>query len=53
MIIIDYSGIAVAAIFSQDRPEEIEEGLIRHMILNSIRRYNVKFREEYGETVIA
>jgi len=53
MIIIDYSGIAVAAIFSQDRPEEIEEGLIRHMILNSIRRYNAKFREEYGETVIA
>lgn len=53
MIILDYSGIAVASIFSQDRPEEIEEGLIRHMILNSIRRYNVQFREEYGEMVIA
>ena len=25
MIIVDYSGIAIAAIFSQDRPEEIEE----------------------------
>lgn len=53
MIIIDYSAIAIASIFSQDRPEEIEEGLIRHMILNSIRRYNHKFREEYGKTVIA
>lgn len=53
MTIIDYSGIAIAAIFSQDRPEEIEESLIRHMILNSIRRYNVKFREEYGQTIIA
>jgi hypothetical protein len=53
MIIIDYSGIAIAAIFSQDRPEEIKEGLIRHMILNSIRRYNVKFKKEYGQMIIA
>ena len=53
MIIVDYSGIAIAAIFSQDRPEEIQEGLIRHMILNSLRRYNVKFREEYGQMIIA
>ena len=53
MIIVDYSGIAIAAIFSQDRPEEIQEGLIRHMILNTIRRYNVKFRKEYGQMIIA
>ena len=53
MIIVDYSGIAIAAIFSQDRPEEIQEGLIRHMILNSIRRYNTKFRNEYGQMIIA
>lgn len=53
MILIDYSGIAIASIFSQDRPEEIQEGLIRHMILNSLRRYNLKFRNEYGQMVIA
>ena len=53
MIIVDYSGIAIAAIFSQDRPEEIEESLIRHMILNRIRMYNTKFRDQYGEMVIA
>lgn len=53
MIILDYSGIAIAAIFSQDRPEEIQEGLIRHMILNTIRRYNTKFRDEYGQMIIA
>lgn len=53
MIIIDYSGIAISAIFSQDRPDEIQEGLIRHMILNSIRRYNMQFRDEYGKCVIA
>jgi len=53
MLVIDYSGIAVAAIFSQDRPEEIQEGLIRHMILNQIRRYNLQFREECKHTIIA
>ena len=53
MIIVDYSGIAIAAIFSQDRPDEVEESLIRHMILNSLRRYNVKFRDEYGPMVLA
>jgi hypothetical protein len=53
MIIIDYSGIAIAAIFSQDRPEEIQEDLIRHMILNSIRRYNVKYKDEYGQLILA
>lgn len=53
MILLDYSGIAVAAIFSQDRPEEIQEGLIRHMILNTIRRYNTQFRDKYGRMVIA
>ena len=53
MIIVDYSGIAIAAIFSQQRPDEIKEGLIRHMILNSLRMYNVKFGKEYGQMVIA
>jgi hypothetical protein len=31
----------------------IEEDLLRHMILNSIRSYNAKFKAEYGEMVIA
>ena len=53
MIIVDYSGIAIAAIFSQDRPDEVEESIIRHMILNSLRRYNVKFRDEYGPMILA
>ena len=53
MIIVDYSGIAIAAIFSQQRPDEIKEGLIRHMILNSIRMYNVKFGKEYGQMILA
>lgn len=33
--------------------EILEEDLIRHMVLNSIRLYNKKFSKEYGEMVIA
>jgi hypothetical protein len=32
---------------------EIEEDLLRHMILNSVRSYNVKFKAEFGELIIA
>jgi hypothetical protein len=53
MQILDFNGIAVAAVFSQDAPEAIELPLVRHMILNRIRGYNKQFRREYGETVIA
>jgi len=30
----------------------IDENLVRHMVLNSIRMYNVKFKDEYGEMII-
>ena len=32
---------------------EIEEGMVRHMVLNSLRSYRTKFGPEYGELVIA
>lgn len=32
---------------------KIEEDLLRHMVLNSLRAYNHRFRMEYGEMVIA
>ena len=51
MIVIDYNGIAIAGVVVQKM--EINEELIRHMILNSIRMYNKKFRSEYGQVVIA
>lgn len=49
MILIDYNGIAIGNIIVQKL--QVEEGLIRHMILNSIRMYKQKFKE-YGEVVI-
>ena len=34
-------------------PVKIDPDLLRHMILNSLRSYNVKFKAEYGEMIIA
>lgn len=51
MIIIDYNGIAIGNIITQKL--DIQEDLIRHMILNTIRMYNKKFRDKYGQVVIA
>ncbi len=35
------------------RGSSAEEGLLRHFILNSIRMNNLRFRDKYGEMVIA
>lgn len=32
---------------------KVELDLVRHMVLNSIRMYNSKFKEEFGELVVA
>ena len=53
MIIVDYSGIAVAAAFSQKQPDQLDQGVVRHMILNSLRMHNIKNRGEFGQMVIA
>jgi len=49
MILIDYSQIAISNIIVQRLNDE---NMIRHMILNSIRMYNKKYRDQYGEMVI-
>jgi len=51
MLIFDYNGIALGSIMIQ---QDLNQDLIRHMILNTIRMYRVKFpRSEYGNVVIA
>jgi len=50
MIIVDYSGIALASIIIN---KTFDEQMIRHMILNSLRMYYKRYKEEYGEMVIA
>ena len=49
MILLDYSQIALSNIIVQKLNDE---DMIRHMILNSIRMYNKKYRHEYGQMVI-
>lgn len=53
MIIIDYSGIVMAAIHTDlKNKRDINADFIRHLILNKIRMYNKKYRAEYGEMVL-
>ena len=49
MILVDYNGIALGSIIVQ---KELNEEMIRHMILNTIRMYRSKFHKQYGEVVI-
>lgn len=55
MIIHDLSGtlFATVAVMLRDGKTEVEEGMLRHMILNSIRANKKKFEKEFGEYVIA
>src|SRR5210317_279364 len=50
MILVDFSGIAVATIAVN---KVNDEQMLRHMMLNSIRMYNKKFRDEYGQMILA
>jgi hypothetical protein len=55
MIIFDFNQIAIANLMEQigSSKEPVEESLVRHMILNTIRANLRKFKAEYGEVVIA
>lgn len=54
-ILLDFNQISLAAI-AQERATNhqmpIEEGLIKHFILNSIRANYKKFKNQYGEMII-
>lgn len=52
MIIIDFSQISIASFMAQPGAE-LSEQFLRHMILNSIRMYNKKYKDEFGQMVIA
>lgn len=51
IIIIDYSGIAIGTIVMEKL--EVNEDLIRHVILNRIKGFRKRFKDKYGEIVIA
>lgn len=56
MIIMDLSQVMISNLMVQlgnHTNTELEEDLLRHMILNSIRSYVKKFKNDYGELIIA
>ncbi len=55
MILIDMNQISLASMmmhFHMRKSKEIDENVVRHMILNSLRMYRTKFSSEYGELVL-
>lgn len=56
MIIVDFNQICISNLMMQIGNHTnlvFEEGLVRHMVLNSLRLYNQKFGKIYGHMVIA
>ena len=54
-ILVDYNQVILASLFASignHHNVDIDENLIRHMFLNSLRSNRKKFTEEYGEIVI-
>ena len=56
MIIVDYSQTIISNLMAELKGRtdvEIELPLLRHMVINTIRSYNTKFKDEFGTMVIA
>ena len=53
MILIDFTQIALGSLMvSLNRGATLDETLVRHIVLNSLRYYRTRFKEEYGELII-
>ena len=55
MILVDMNQISLASVMMHlniTKRDSIEPGMVRHMILNSLRMYRQSFFEDYGELVI-
>jgi hypothetical protein len=56
MILVDFNQVMISNLMMQlgnHTNIPIEEGLFRHMVVNSLRSYKQKFGDQYGEMVIA
>jgi 5'-3' exonuclease len=56
VIIVDLNQVMLSNLLMQlgnHTNAQLEENMVRHMILNSLRSYRSKFKDEYGELVIA
>lgn len=53
MILLDLNQVMISNLMMQPGGlENPDENMIRHMVLNSLRMYNVKFKREYGNLII-
>ena len=55
MILVDMSQISLASMMmhlNMNKATKPDENMVRHMILNSLRMYRSKFKEEFGELVL-
>lgn len=55
MILVDMNQISLASVMmhlNMTKRDSVEPGMVRHMILNSLRNYRQMFSEEYGEFII-
>ena len=55
MIIVDTSQVMLSNLMMQignHTNAKLEENMVRHMILNSLRSYNMKFKNEYGKMIL-
>ena len=55
MILVDLNQVLISNLMAQTRgnlTEIPDKDMIRHMVLNSLRGYNLKFKEEYGTQVL-
>ena len=55
MILIDYTQIAIGSLMvalHKARNNQVDEDLVRHLVLNTIRYYRSRFKEKFGELVI-
>ena len=55
MILVDLNQVSISNLMAQTRGKgEVKpnKDMVRHMILNSLRAFNIKFREEFGEMVL-
>ena len=55
MILVDMNQISLASVMmhlNMTKRDSVAPGMVRHMILNSLRNYRQMFSEEYGEFII-
>ena len=55
MILVDMNQVTISNLMMQvvnQKDNEVNEDMVRHMVLNALRSYRSKFYDEYGELVI-